>query len=270
MRSALRRALAHALPTAALFGLGDCSLGPGQAHAQTLVGTTVDEARGSPVAGAIVRLLDRDELERTQVASDSLGRFVLSAPEPGDYYLEAIRLGYHRTRSPLLALRSEVTAEVELVMTPAPLGLPGLEVSAEAEARELLGNFNLSPTSLGNRWMGRREIESVAVKRDVGSVLEWRGPPGVRVIRPENLAPGSDDLGLCVSQVRGRTGAGLGTCSLVVLDGRLISNEMALYLDPLTIEAMALLTPRDAVTFYGELGAGGALLLWTRRGGPGP
>ena len=207
--------------------------------------------------------------ERAQAATDSLGRFTLYAPEPGDYYLEAIRLGYHRTRSPLLALGGEGSAELELMMTPAPLGLPGLEVSAEAQAREFLGSFNLSPATLGNRWMGLDHIESVSVKPDVGSILEWRGPAGVRVIRPENLTPGSDDLGLCVSQLRGRTGAGMGTCSLVVLDGRIISNEMALHLDPLSIEAMALLTPQDAVTFYGELAGGGALLLWTRRAGPG-
>jgi hypothetical protein len=264
MRSPLRPGLRTALSVTILVAFG----GPSRASAQTLVGTTVDEVRGSPVAGAIIRLLDRGEVEQAQAATDSLGRFVLAVPEAGEYYLEAVRLGYHRTRSPLLAVRGERAAEIELVMTPAPLGLRGLEVSAEAEAQKLLRNFNLSPTSLGNRWMGLDVIESVAVKRDVGSVLEWSGPPGVRVIRPENLAPGSDDLGLCVSQARGRRGAGLGTCSLIVLDGRIISNEMALDLDPLTIEAMALLTPRDATTFYGELGGGGALLLWTRRGGP--
>lgn len=257
-----RRGVLPALLTVAVGGI------PSPGVAQTLVGQAIDEVRGSPVSGVIVRLLDRNEVERAQAAGDTLGRFVLGAPEPGEYYLEAIRLGYQRTRSPLLALRGEGSAELELMMTPAPLGLPGLEVSVEEEAKELLGNFNLSPAGLGSRWIGPEGIEAVAVKRDVGSILEWRGPPGIRVIRPENLTSGSDDLGLCVSQVRARRGAGFGTCSLVVLDGRIISNLQALDVDPLTIEAMALLTPRDATTFYGEMGGSGALLLWTKRGGP--
>jgi hypothetical protein len=233
-----------------------------------LRGTTVDDALGVPVAGTVIRLLDRDDVEWVQTVTDSLGRFVIAPPEPGDYFIEAVRFGYVRTRSPLLALSGEGTADLELLMTASPIGLEGLEVTVEAEAEEFLGHLNLNPASLGNRWFDAGAIEAIAVKRDVGSVLEWKGPPGVRVIRPENLAPGSDDLGLCVSQIRGRRGAGLGTCSLVVLDGQVINNELALYIDPATVEAMALLTPRDATTFFGELGYAGALLIWTRRGGP--
>ena len=60
----------------------------------------------------------------------------------------------------------------------------------------------------------------------------------------------------------------MGTCALVVLDGRIINNLQALELDPYTIAAAALLTPRDATTYYGEMGWGGALLLWPKRGGP--
>jgi hypothetical protein len=73
-------------------------------------------------------------------------------------------------------------------------------------------------------------------------------------------------MGLCVSLARARRGSGLQTCALIVRDGIPIGGIQALDIDPETIESMAVLLPTEAVVYYGEMGATGAVLIWTRRG----
>lgn len=238
-------------------------------HAQTVVGRVLDENRGGAVAGALIRLLDRDGDERAQALADDQGHFVLEPPEGGEYYLEATRLGYRRTLSPLLAFtEGDHTAAMDLLMAPAPIGLEGLavEVDLETRATEDLKISGITPADLGNRFIDRKDIEAVPIRTDLGNVLERQNIAGIRVIRPENLVPGSDPLGLCLSLVRGRMGAGMGTCALVVLDGVILTGEQALGLDPEAVEGMAVLLPTEATTLFGLRGGRGALMVWTRSG----
>ena len=264
------RPSAYGVP--ALLALFALTLGTTSAqplHAQTLVGQVLDESRESPVAGALVVLLDRDGEERAQALSGSDGRFVIAPPEAGEYYLAATRIGYEPTRSPLIALSLEGTTPIDLMMQPAPIGLEGLEIEVDpvSRATEELRISGIEPRDLGHRWISQADIESVAIKSDVGRVLEWQGIGGMRVVRPENLTTGSHDLGLCVSFQRARTGQGLNRCALIVLDGVPIRGDLALALDPESVAAMALLTPIEATILYGVRGEPGALMIWTRRRG---
>ena len=124
----------------------------------------------------------------------------------------------------------------------------------------------MSPRQLGNRWISREKIEAIPVKLDMGTIIERTSVVGTSVLRPENLTPGSDDIGLCVTFFRARTGVGWGRCALIVLNGIPIARPQALTIDPETIESMAVLQPVEATLFYGTLGGGGAVLVWTRRG----
>ena len=207
---------------------------PSPLPAQTLVGRVLDDTRESPVAGALVRLLDRDGKERARALADSAGRFGLGPPKAGEYCLEATSLGYQRTLSPLLAFaQGQGTAALDLMMVPAPIGLEGLSVEVDAEGRA---------------------AEDLSLS-------------GLRVIRPESLVPGSDAMGLCVSLVRSRTGGGAGRCAVVVWNGVPITGEAALALDPEAVGGMALLLPTEATILFGARGEAGALLIWTRSGG---
>lgn len=235
-------------------------------HAQTLVGRVLDEVNETPVGGAVVSLIARDGAERAQTLADSVGRFVLSPPEAGEYFLLVNGFGYTETRSPLLALGMEGTAPIDLMMAPEPIGLEGLRVSVEELAAEELNAFGLSPRQLGNRWIDRSRIDAIPVKRDMGSIIERTAVANTRIIRPENLTPGSDNMGLCVALTRARTGGGRGTCALIVLNGIPIGGPQALDIDPETIESMAVLQPSEATLYYGTLGGTGAVLVWTRRG----
>lgn len=237
------------------------------AAAQTVLGRVLDEANGLPVAGAIVRLLDDNGQERAQAVADSAGSFVMRRPATGEYALEATRIGYQPTRSPLLRFTGDTAVPLEILMSPAPVGLPGLEVSVDARAKEFLKLLGLSPASLGTRWMSRDFLRGLPLMRDIGSIIEWRSSSGATVLRPEDLSPGSDDAGLCVTIRRARAATPRGHCALIVVDGVPISGQAALHLDPEEIEAAALLLPLESNYYWGPPGAGGALVLWTRKGG---
>lgn len=234
--------------------------------AQTLVGRAVEDGRGVGVGGTLVVLLDADFEERARVVADAAGRFRLTPPADGEYYLQGSRLGYETTRSPLLALAAAGETTLDLVMRPAPIGLEGLEVEVEAVANEMLTPYGLSTAQLGNRWIDKADIDAVAVKNDAAHVIQWANIPGIFMPRPENMVPGSDDMGLCVSFRRGGMGNGTQKCALNVLDGQVVSSQIAWMLDPDAIEGIAVLQPVEAVHLYGEAGAGGAVLIWTRRG----
>lgn len=240
---------------------------PALAHAQTIQGRVLDQENEQPVGGAIVTLLEPDGDERVRALADSVGRFLITPPESGEYYMVAERFGYFETRSPLIALGTEGTAALDLMLVPEPIGLEGLEVSVEERAEQELEQLGLTPRQLGNRWIGRERIEAIAVKLDMGAVLERTAQANIRIIRPENLTLGSDPLGLCVSLQQARTAGGMGTCALIVLDGVPISGVGAMDIDPNAIESIAILEPIEASTFYGTAGGSGAVLVWTRRGG---
>lgn len=236
-------------------------------HAQTLVGRVLDQVNETAVGGAVVSLVNREGAERAQTVSDATGQFRLTPPEAGEYFLLVNGFGYTETRSPLLALGVEGTAPIDLMIAPEPIGLEGIEVSVEEMAAEELNAFGLSPRDLGNRWIDRSRIEAIPVKRDMGTILERTAIANTRIIRPENLTPGSDHMGLCVALTRARTGGGQGTCALIVLNGVPIGGPQALDIDPETIESIAVLQPAEATLYYGTRGGTGAVLVWTRRGG---
>lgn len=259
------RATAAILLTAGLLGH------PGQLDAQTILGRVVDDARNSPVAGAAVRLLDRDGKERANAVSDSVGRFTLTPPEAGDYYLSAERIGYEATRSPLISLHLGGTAPLDLMLAPAPLGLEGITVETEKPAVEQLEFLGIRAEDLGTRWVTQDEIDKIQVKRDVGSILEWQQISGLRVIRPENLTKdgsgGGDPgyQGICLSLQRARDSVhNAGTCALPVLDGITIDNRRLELIDPETIQAIAVLLPTDSRILYGERGKYGAVLFFSK------
>jgi hypothetical protein len=220
----------------------------------------MEDGRAVPVSDVRISLVDRSGEPRVTTASDSLGRFLLRPPAPGEYSVEASHLGYAPTRSPLLALSAPTTetAEIEIHLTPRPLGLQGFEVSIDAAPPEFLEAMRLEPHELGRRWIDRSGLEALAVPgRLVRDVLRWQGIAGLSVTEIDPTRnPGPPSL--CVTLRRG-----IG-CALTILNGTPISPEEAHALDPRELEAIAVLTPNEATLYFGTGAAGGAVLMWTR------
>lgn len=234
---------------------------PAHARAQTLNGRVLEDGRNTPISGASVALVDQKDKRRAETLSDSLGRFHLAPPEAGDYVIVVERIGYETSRSPLLAIkeREEGTVSVDLMMTPEPVGLEGLEVSVEREAKEELGNMGLSPVQLGHRWIDRKAIEQMATPGLTKDIIRRQNISGVSV---EEYDATAADGRLCVTFRRRER-----QCAITVLNGSVVPMEQAFLVNAQDIESIAILTPDDATTFYGTQGGGGAVLIWTRKGG---
>jgi hypothetical protein len=239
---------------------------PARSAAQTLIGRVLDQSNDRPVAGATVALVSPEGAERGRVLTDVGGRFTLTPPEGGEYQLLASGLGYYETQSPLLALVADGRASIDLALVPEPIGLEGLEVSVEESASEMLWELGLTPAALGGRWIDRPAIDAIPAKRDVGTIIEMSSVPGTRVVRMENVTETDGDIGLCIGLARGRTQDGRNMCAVIMLDGVPVTRQHALQIDPDAIESIAVLVPREAATFFGTVGGGGVVLMWTRRG----
>ena len=102
-----------------------------------------------------------------------------------------------------------------------------------------------------------------------GLMSRWITPAWWAWLRPRaasrvilSAVPGvslpDDPHALCLQF---RRGSG---CALVVLDGAPLPLDVALSLNLDEFGAMAILDPQEATTLYGQRGAGGAVMLWSR------
>lgn len=202
---------------AAIFFLIFASF-PVPSRAQAIRGVLVDDTNGRAIGGAAVYLVDRTGERVHQTLADGSGRFLLTPAEQGEYVIRAERIGYRVAETPLLRLTTSGSVALELTMLPAPVGLEGLEVDVDvvSEAEGELRLAGLEPRSLGRRWITKQDVEAMPLSTDLGGVLEWRQVPSVQILRSENRNPLGEDMDLCVSLLRARTGAGRGRCALNV------------------------------------------------------
>jgi hypothetical protein len=103
-------------------------LAPGTAsaqRAQAVVGT-VRDTTGAPVAGALVRVGDRE------ATTSDRGTFRIEGLTPGRHLLTIRRIGFRPVRSRVAVLATEPT-EVEYLLVPAPVSLPATVVEATRE-----------------------------------------------------------------------------------------------------------------------------------------
>ncbi len=114
--------------------------------AQTVRGSVLDASNAQPVPTAGVYLLDRQRHTVGVAMADSLGRWALTVPDSGAYFLVAERFGYRDTESPLLAVSTSRDYTLDLELRPEPLGLGPLTVTVRNDqvvewlTRELGGN----------------------------------------------------------------------------------------------------------------------------------
>jgi hypothetical protein len=106
-------------------------------HAQFVRGMALDAESGRPVADASITLIvERTGRAETTVRSDSLGRFAMTASEPGGYRLRVQRIGYKEATSGLLVLEEGMAVELEMRLAPAASLLQPLRVFARRSWRE--------------------------------------------------------------------------------------------------------------------------------------
>ena len=103
---------------------------------QEISGRALDAASGDPVALTEVELLDSANARVAATTSNSFGRFVLTAPVAGNYYVVMRRIGYTDTKSPLIMLSGGKRYDVDFEIAPEPFRLERVEVTVENETRD--------------------------------------------------------------------------------------------------------------------------------------
>lgn len=208
----------------------------GGASAQVIHGRVLDDADNRPVPTALVRLQDADGVDLDFTMADSLGRFEVQAPEPGEFRLMAERLGYEPYATPLLEARQrEGSYAVELLMRRAPLPIPGLTVTAERRAeleRAVQLIIGVSPKSLRTPPIHRAEIEDhIARGHNLVDLARWSDAP--IVVRQTQDGP-------CL-QYRARG------CMPVFLNGMRVRSEAIAHLPLEMVETIVIMGPGESI-----------------------
>jgi hypothetical protein len=133
-----------------------------------------------PLAGVWVTLVSDVGDSVARFWSDSAGKFLLTAPAPGPYYVAARRLGYEPQTLGPFQLRMGHAVEVEVPLRPLVVGLEPITVTGEAPVPFLANvGFYERRTRRPGVFLDREAIEKRAAASTVGHLLQ--GMPGVRV-----------------------------------------------------------------------------------------
>jgi hypothetical protein len=98
--------------------------------AQQLVGRLLKVEDQSPIAGALVLLMNAERQEVGRTATTGSGGFTLQAPAPGRYTLRVLRIGSLAWWSPPLDLVQGERRELRLSLESNPVQLPDYEIRA--------------------------------------------------------------------------------------------------------------------------------------------
>ncbi len=215
------------------------------AAAQTITGTVWEGSGSVAVPGAVVRLLSRDLTVLATAVADSLGSYVLLAPDPGEFKISAERLGFFPFESPLLRLpNADGVYAADLSMELDPVELQGLTVRAEQRS-ELEGGLRravgVNLQALAKPVIAREElVDHVIQSHDLLDLMRWSGR-GVQIREEAN--------GPCFL-LRGFY------CLPVYLDGHRLPQNVVDILQIDMLEYVVVLTPNESVLFP----AGGVML----------
>jgi hypothetical protein len=242
-----------------------------------VAGTAMESETNTPVVDVWMTLISTEGDSVKMTRSDSLGAFVLTAPEPGLYYVRARRLGYAPGVQGPFQLDVGQAVKVEFSLRQLAFALDSLSVTAEAVDQYLTDvGFYARQKSNRGYFMDREQIEQrLANVADVQQLLSVL--PGVKI--GEGI-PGS--AGSVMNFQRGQATLG-GKCSQprVFVDGLPVGNEAigGGLSQPQFVALSQVVQPEDvyAVEVYRtpsqippEFGGPetlcGVLLIWTIRG----
>lgn len=218
--------------------------------AQTFEGRVVDERDERPVSGALVRLVDAEGAARGVSIANADGFYRLAAPAPGEYRLEAARLGFHNFETPLLQASTDGVYRIDLLLSAAPVELPGFTVETNRLSDEDVDQgirliIGLLPSSLRYRPMRFPEIQRhIEMGRGLEGALRWSDA--------SSLIVSYTTEGPCFSlRARG--------CLPVYLNGLQLNRDFMGDVPLDMLSAIVVLTPGDGSIVYPS----GAILLYT-------
>ena len=174
-RRALRTLLASTAWLALAGGTASTSA------AQIVRGRVLEEGSGTPLAGAMIVLMDGTGTQTGRILTDDLGRFVLRAPQAGTHTLRADRIGYASVTSTALELAPGAAVFHDMVVPAQAIALANITV--EGERRCVLrpeGGLDVSRV-----WEEARKALAAAAFTDETSVYRYITMKYERDLDPE-------------------------------------------------------------------------------------
>ena len=232
---------------------------------QTIHGTVGRVDNGDRIDRVAVLLMGTDGAVYGAVLSDSVGRFKIDVPAPGDYTIRVQRFGYNATRSGMISVPANAAVQIRVNLRPDPEMLETVTVTGERERfapGPLRGFYDRKRRGLGH-FLTREQIEEKGVNRFT-SLL--RLMHGVRIV----------SLGGSRSGVRMRGFGGLTGASCIPLlywDGVKTGKIDGItdlgpdgVLFPSDLEAIEVYTPSSVPGEFGGSDARcGVIVVWSRR-----
>lgn len=235
------------------FGWGGEILGQVQDSTAGVVGQVLEVESGRPLYGAAVSLASGPEGTPgigTRVTGED-GGFLFRAVPPGLYRVTVTLLGYHDLRD---TLRVEGGSELRVVLplSVSPVELRPIVVESRQTRRESVGGFEARRQRLGGTFFDREEIERRAPYQFTDLM---RMVPGARVIP---ISAYGNRV-----QLRGRCIPNLWVDGVRVMT----TPDLDTLLRPEDLEAVEVYSGGQMPARFGP-SACGAIVVWTRRGGP--
>ncbi len=135
------------------------------ANAQIVMGQVRDAGTGEPVVGATITLADTLAAPQRRVLSNSAGQFIITHTAPGQYLIQAGRLGYATIESSAIAIAEGEVVEVEVRLAVEAIPIEPLTVVVRRREtqreRDLRGYFErteaTNETNIGSTQIYTRE-----------------------------------------------------------------------------------------------------------------
>lgn len=225
----------------------------------TLTGRVLDHATRDPLQGALVSVLGTD----VRATSGADGGFVLDGLPPGRHLVHTEFLG-REARSDSVTVFSQETVEIEVRLSTEAIDIEGLVVTTRSR-------FGDPVVSLARRGdvMTRAEIESALPRVQGMADLLRNVRSSALQVREVMVAQGGGAArpGVCVEVGRRitRTPGGCVQAAVFLNGMRLpLGDQVLMSLDPNMVQRIEVLSPIDAQFQFGDAGANGAVLIYTR------
>lgn len=260
--------------TAGLLGLlagGACLLGATvPAAGQTLAGQLLDTSSGTAVPFSRVTLVTPDGEAVVFTFTDPQGFFAVTAPEPGEYLVNAEALFYWTYTEGPVTLAASDTLVVEFGLTPHPSELEGIVVEARSRPIQLILNGYYERVNAGLGYHLDHVTLSKHAFRKASDI--FLTIPGVRLL---DSSFGDKEPLFARAQFWGSlSGPGQAAACFpsFYVDGVLLGmggdlpTEIDRFLVPEDIQAMEVYTSPEQVppVFAGLSSRCGAIAVWTR------
>lgn len=226
----------------------------------SIAGAVRDWATGAPVVGAQVRLVGT----RYATFTDSAGEFDIVGVPPGRQVVRTEMLGY-ASRVDSLTVFSREALQLEIALSTEAIVLEPLVVTGRRR--------DLVLTTPGTRFSGLTEAQTDSIAPrvfDFATLARAARAPGVSITeRYISDSFGNPRMGVCVEMTRARAAGNPNACNMVEvrINDAPAGSDAAFFLlemNPQDIKSIQFISPLEAGLLYGQRGANGVLLIYTR------